>query len=81
MRQRTLRDLGFEDLTVHGHWPTIATATEIVPLEDRAALALALARHLGPATRALRGPAARVLARTCVLERVAPEVSVVARRP
>jgi len=80
IRQRRLRDLGFADVTVHGHWPTIASATEIVPLQDPAALALSLSRHLGPTVRPLQGPAAWVLARTGALARLAPEITVVARR-
>jgi aminoglycoside phosphotransferase len=79
-RRRTLRalaPLGFGGVALHGHWPDIASATEIVPLADRHALRLALSRHLPRCPNTLVRPAA-ALARP-LAPRLARRVSVVAR--
>jgi hypothetical protein len=73
---------GLVDTRLIWHWPSFATATELIELDDRRVLTAALDRHGGRGLAAgLAGRGARVLATLGLLPAMAGAVSLVARRP
>jgi aminoglycoside phosphotransferase len=74
------RRLGLRGVTAHWHWPAFARALEIAPLDDPGALGLAFARRRSRGSSRVQAWLGRGLARLGALPRLAPCVSVLARR-
>lgn len=80
--RRTARTAGLTGTRLIWHWPSFATATELIELDDRRVLTAALDRHRGRGLAGgLAGRGARILARLGLLPAMAGAVSLIARRP
>lgn len=71
---------GFEDVTAHWHWPNFEACAEIVALDQRNALLLALARRRAGSGARLKSAFGSALVRSGLMARVVPCFSVVGRR-
>ncbi|MDH2443031.1 aminoglycoside phosphotransferase family protein [Amnibacterium sp. CER49] len=79
--RRAFVTAGLESVRVHWHLRDLASATRIVSLDSRAALRRVLGAHEGSRAGHLRALAGRTALDLRLLDRVAPEGSVLARRP
>jgi hypothetical protein len=80
--RRAARAAGFSDVRVHWHWPTFATCTRIVPLDEPTVLAYLLVRGRSGAAARARTAAARLLVGSGLLGSTVPCFSIVGyRRP
>ena len=75
-----VRRLGLVEAVAHWHWPNFESCAEIVPLGERDALLLALARRRGGAGARLKSALGRALLWSGMFARLAPCFSVVARK-
>jgi hypothetical protein len=75
------RRAGLRDVVSHWHWPDFARALEIAPLDAPEALRLALSRRRSRRASRAKAWLAGGLARVGALQRFAPCVSVLARKP
>lgn len=71
---------GFEEVTAYWHWPNFEACAEIVALDQRNALLLALARRRAGSGARLKSALGRALVRSGLMARVVPCFSVVGRR-
>lgn len=74
------RRAGLRDVATHWHWPDFARALEIAPLDDPGALRHALSRRRSRPSSRAKAWLAGGLARVGALPRLAPCVSVLARK-
>ena len=75
-----MRRLGYADAQAHCHWPDFENCRQIVPLEDPAAVQLALARSANKLKTRLRASFGRALLRAGLFSRLVPCFSIVAQR-
>jgi hypothetical protein len=75
------RRAGLRDVATHWHWPHFERPLEIAPLGEPGALRLALSRRRSRRASRAKAWLAGTLARVGALQRLAPCVSVLARRP
>jgi hypothetical protein len=73
--------LGLAEAEAHWHWPNFESCAEIVPLGERDALLLALARRHSSASTRLKSALGRALLRSGLFIWLVPCFSVVARKP
>lgn len=78
--ERMLQDAGFIDARVYWHWPSFASCTEIVPLDDLAAVSSTLLRRQRTGIWKIAHWFLFDLGWLPVLPLVAPDISVVAIR-
>lgn len=78
---RALERSGFEDVRTHWHWPSFRSCAEIAPLDEPAAIRLALSRRRSGLDSRLKALAGRALLAAGALPHVVPCSSVVARCP
>jgi SAM-dependent methyltransferase len=76
-----MQRLGLVEAVAYWHWPNFESCAEIVPLGERDALLLALARRRSGAGAWLKSALGHALLRSGLFERLAPCFSVVARKP
>jgi aminoglycoside phosphotransferase (APT) family kinase protein len=76
-----LRRDGCTDVAAYWTWPDHATGAEIVPLDDRPLVRLALGRHGGGRASRLKVRLAQTLVRTGLGAAILPATTVVGRRP
>jgi len=76
----SLQRLGFASVETYWHYPNFEACRQIVPLNDRSALAFVFSREHASAGRRLLLKGARSLARTWALRYLVPHLSVVARK-
>ncbi len=74
------RRIGLRGVATHWHWPDFARALEIVPLDDPAVLRHALSRRRSSPGARAKAWLARRLSALGAMQRLAPCVSLVARR-
>lgn len=74
---RTLRQLGFENVAAHWHFPDFESCLEIVPLSDRRAVSLSLRRRQRRVGTRLQVLAARLALRLRLLPYLVPAASVI----
>ena len=74
------RRLGLEEVEAHWHYPDFESCSEMVPLDTRAALLFAMARHPGTGPARLKSRLGQLAVRTGLLPWLIPCFSLVARR-
>jgi hypothetical protein len=76
----SLKRLGFASVETYWHYPNFEACRQIIPLNDRSALAFVFSRDHASAGCRLLLKGARALARTWALRHLVPCLSVVARK-
>jgi hypothetical protein len=73
-----VEQLGMVDVVAHWHWPNFEACTEIIPIDDRAALLYAVARMRNNSLKSRLG---ELFLRMGRLEHILPCFSILARKP